>query len=230
MGSHCDGANSQREMDDRDGSHQAWIQRNERLTATHSDQRRSATLPRLPAVALFPPLEHSRPRCSGPRYTLRSWSSWPRSHGWAGSTHPPHRQQVNCSPRAMRCLYASRSSWCCRPYPRSLVLPSARMVSPPVATTEPRVAAAGASAAHYPGSDDWGGVDLVSGGSRTHLPRIPGVNETAGPLPRNCPLHQVPCRDLRRSSSSETTVEQDSSTMVRVMLTAREYNFATLSA
>jgi len=50
------------------------------------------------------------PRCSGPRYRDRSWSSWPRSQGVPGTISRPQRQQMT-SPRSTRNDHRFRIFW-----------------------------------------------------------------------------------------------------------------------
>lgn len=59
-------------------------------------------------------------RCSGPRYWVRSWSSWPKSHGPCGGMGWWQRQQV-ALPASTSRKTRSRSFWWRVPYPRWVV-------------------------------------------------------------------------------------------------------------
>jgi hypothetical protein len=77
-------------------------------------------LPRilLPRVAADDRLHR---RCSGPRVTLRSTSSWPRSHCIHGRIGRLHRQQT-ARPEATSFAACLRRAWWALPYPRAVVL------------------------------------------------------------------------------------------------------------
>lgn len=59
--------------------------------------------------------------CSGPRVTVRSLSSWPRSHFSVDPMGSPHLQQ-RTSPVATSGCQRRRSCWCRRSYPRRAAL------------------------------------------------------------------------------------------------------------
>lgn len=95
--------------------------------------------------------------CSGPRYLVRSWSSWPRSHGSRTPMACSQRQHTT-PPVATRGAHCARRRRCVAPYPRAWALGFQCSL-----TTRPEIAYA-ASAVPASGS---GSVRASTAASRT---------------------------------------------------------------